>query len=150
MNLSDYINDQKRTRSRWFNIRMRWFISTLLILLTAIIISYIYRVELLRIGSSVLNSVQAKDASKDFTRKAKLIEIEAESRAAYRADIVWVEVSREQQPALSKICLDYVPIGTALSFTGTSNGNIKACIPSKYKDQILDKMKQTKMQNKLK
>jgi hypothetical protein len=95
----------------------------------------------------MLSNIEANQASEDLSRKAKLIEIEAESKVAYNTDVVWVEISRDQQALFSKICLDYVSWDTPLSFIGTPNGNIKACVPVNHREQILNKMKQINYQD---
>ncbi|MFT5632472.1 MAG: hypothetical protein ACI9SQ_000178 [Rubritalea sp.] len=142
MHFSDYIDGQKTTKSKWFRIRMRYFITALVLISTTLIMSFIFRVELLKTGSSMLSNIEANQAAEDLSRKAQLIEIEAESKVAYNTDVVWVEISRDQQPIFSKICLGYVSWDTPLSFIGTPNGNIKACVPVNHREQILNKMKQ--------
>jgi hypothetical protein len=148
MEVSDYIKDQKALQSNRFRSKAKWIVGAILTVFASIIVFFIYKVEILNSGSSLLNSVGANQTSKDLSRKAQLIKMEEESKIAYGTDVVWIEVSGDQSSILSKICLDYVPRGTHLSFIGTRNGNIKTCVPSSHKEQILNKIKQIEMQNK--
>gem|GEM_PF-2910134 len=50
MHFSDYIDGQKTTKSKWFRIRMRYFITALVLISTTLIMCFIFRVGLLNTG----------------------------------------------------------------------------------------------------
>lgn len=142
MNIENFIHQNKTLHAKKRKKRIIWLLVVLIISVITSLTYYNFKGTLLSIASKSLDAIGADQTSNKLTRKAQLIEIENEARAAYGTDVLWIELSREQSIVMQTLCLKLIPHGTALSATGTPEGKIKMCIPLRSKDILLEKMHQ--------
>lgn len=104
-------------------------------------------VDLREKGKVLVNGTERKPATDSAglydrlkASEADLIKMENDARAAFKEDVVWVELPGSSWDRFTYLCGDLVPDGTSLSSVGTPGNKFKACVPVSQKSRILRKL----------